>query len=133
MCYSLKELLTGWFQMCGIARKTSGTVANCVPCVIAGLPWQWGAERVKQVVESPGHEHIVVSAEHVRNHHCGKPHTWRQTKKAWDTRRCFRSPRPSLSLLNRLTLEQRLGLFRGSEMFSFSRKIINRWPPEVHF
>lgn len=110
--------------MCGIARKTSGTVANCIPRVVAGLPWQRGAERVKQVVESPGHEHVVVGAEHERNHHCGKPHTWGQTKKEWDTRNCFLPPCPSLSLLTRLILEQHLGLFRGSEMFSLKKNKI---------
>lgn len=79
---------------------------------------------MKQVVESPGHEHVVVGAEHVRNHHCGKPHTWGQTKKEWDTRKChcFLPPCPSLSLLNMLILEQHLGLFRGSEMFSLKKK-----------
>lgn len=65
--------------MSGIAGKARGAVAGGIPGVIAGLPWQSGAERVEEVVESPGDENVIVGGQHKRNDHCSKSHTWGRT------------------------------------------------------
>lgn len=110
VCYSLKELLTCRLQMCGITGKTSGTVATCVPRIVAGVPWQRGAERVEQVVKGPRHEDIVVGAEHKWNDHCRESHTWGQTggdTGKWDTSWCNRFQSTSCQCLACLPLLDR--------------------------
>ena len=74
--YSLKVLLTGRLQVCGITRETGRTVANGVPGVVTGLPWKRGPEGVEEVVEGPAHEHVVVGGQHEGDDHCGQAHTW---------------------------------------------------------
>lgn len=37
-----------------------------VPGIVAGFPWKIPAERLGEVEDDPGHDNIVVDAEHTR-------------------------------------------------------------------
>lgn len=78
--FSLKKLLAGRLHAGGVSRKTTGTVSNNIPGVVAGSPWKRRSERVEEIIKSPAHEDIVVCREHKGKNHCGHTHTCEVTQ-----------------------------------------------------